>query len=125
MQNHFSSIWNQRSLSHRRVPEKLPELPSFFQPRPVGGQLPFSRRACRVVADPGPHPGDGRQRFAQAYEPEKPEPEPKHAGEIEELFAELERMEAERGIKRSKPAESALRAETAAPSPGASVPEQS
>jgi hypothetical protein len=36
--------------------------------------------------------------FAQQYEPEELQPEPGRAGEMEELFAELEKMEAERGI---------------------------
>jgi hypothetical protein len=51
--------------------------------------------------------------FAQEFEPEKPEPEPADAGEIEELFAELERMEAERGIKRWEKAGAPVSAETA------------
>jgi hypothetical protein len=54
-------------------------------------------------------------RFAQEFEPEQPEPEPEpaDAGEIEELFAELERIEAERGIKRWEKAEAPVSAETA------------
>jgi hypothetical protein len=52
-------------------------------------------------------------RFAQEFEPEQPEPEPADADEIEELFAELERMEAERGIKRWEKAEAPVSAETA------------
>ncbi len=47
-------------------------------------------------------------RFAQEYEPEAPEPEPEHAGEMQELFAELERMEVKRGAKHSKLAASRL-----------------
>ena len=39
------------------------------------------------------------ERFVQEFEPEKPDLEPHESGEIEELFAELERLEAERGIK--------------------------
>lgn len=40
--------------------------------------------------------------FARRFEPEPPPPNTKDASEIEELFAELERMEADRGIKRTK-----------------------
>lgn len=47
-------------------------------------------------------------RFAQEYEPEAPKPEPKYTGQMEQLFADLEQMEAERGIKNSKVAASAL-----------------
>ena len=37
-------------------------------------------------------------RFAEKYEQQDPDPEPEHSGEIEQMFAELERMEAERGL---------------------------
>jgi hypothetical protein len=43
------------------------------------------------------------ERFAQQFEPQEPLPDPRRAGEMEELFAELERMEAERGVKRTGP----------------------
>lgn len=46
-------------------------------------------------------------RFAQEYEPQMLEPEPEHAGEIEQMFAELDRMERERGLRPPPPAGSA------------------
>ncbi len=38
-------------------------------------------------------------RFIQKYEPEMPKPKPEHAGEMQELFADLEWIEAERRAK--------------------------
>jgi hypothetical protein len=42
-------------------------------------------------------------QFAQEFEPERPELETNQADEMQEFFAELERMEAESGSKRPKP----------------------
>jgi len=58
---------------------------------------------------------DDADEFARRFEPEQPEPEPDGAAEIAELFAELERMEAERGIKPRETADSPAAAGTAAP----------
>ena len=38
-------------------------------------------------------------RFVQKYEPEATKPNPEHAGEMQELFADLERIEAGRRVK--------------------------
>jgi hypothetical protein len=54
-------------------------------------------------------------RFAQEFEPEEQEPKQQDAGEIEEMFAGLEQMEAERGIKHPKLSVSPPLGETAAP----------
>lgn len=47
-------------------------------------------------------------RFAQEYEPEAPEPEPNDTNEMQELFADLERREAESRVKDTKVASPAL-----------------
>jgi hypothetical protein len=53
------------------------------------------------------------EEFARRFEPEPPPPEISDFGEMRNLFAELEHMEAEHGILRTKPAE--LPVETTSP----------
>jgi hypothetical protein len=52
------------------------------------------------------------EEFARRFEPEPPPPEIDDAREVQELFAELERMEAEYALTRQK-AEAPASAETA------------
>jgi hypothetical protein len=57
------------------------------------------------------------EEFARRFEPEPPPPESDDAREVQELFAELERMEAEYTLKRQREAEAPVSAETTSPLP--------
>jgi len=59
---------------------------------------------------------DDMEEFVTRFEPEPPPPKIDHADEVQQLFADLERMEAEHGLKRQRdqPPDSA---ETTVPSP--------
>jgi len=57
------------------------------------------------------------EEFARRFEPEPPLSESGDAREVQELFAELERMEAEYELTRQREAEAPASAETTSPSP--------
>ncbi len=110
----FEEIRTAKTQGSRRKPRSLVRrdldpIGIAFLPESIGltrGRLELSFRSIEELAESllllaRILETDG-DRFAQDYEPVATEPESEHGGEMQELFAELKRMEAEHGVKNPK-----------------------